>query len=92
MSADESFNILMPFWIDTDGYTDRDREMFVCGVEFMRIYDLVKQRKGVFQPIHRENASRVRMLCGQLQVPCTITPHGGYDGCETWAELEIPDT
>ena len=28
------FSLEMPFFIDTDGYTDRDREMFVCGVEF----------------------------------------------------------
>ncbi len=30
----EPFIISTPFWIDDDPYTDRDRKMFVAGVEF----------------------------------------------------------
>ena len=38
----DEYSLLMPFWIDTDGYTDRDREMFVCGVEFQMVTELLK--------------------------------------------------
>lgn len=31
---DGEFSLVVPFWIDTDGYSDRDRLMFCAGVEF----------------------------------------------------------
>lgn len=37
-SNSAEFQPVMSFWIDTDGYSDRDRMMFVCGVEFQMIY------------------------------------------------------
>lgn len=75
----------MPFWIDTEGYTDRDREMFVCGVEFQMIYQAVLDGKGWNQCIHTENESRVRLMCGKLRIPVTIAR---YD--DTWSHCEIP--
>lgn len=83
----EGWGLAMPFWIDTDGYTDRDREMFVCGVEFQMIYREAMAGTFIDRPIHRENESRVRMMLGKLRIGCTITPHEGYEGCETWSDL-----
>lgn len=85
------FECIEPFWIDTDGYTDRDREMFVCGAEFMLI--LARLREDLLpalgpMPIHRENESRLRLLCGRNGLKCTITPHKGYEGCETWSDFK----
>ncbi len=87
----DEYSIVCPFWIDTDGYTDRDRLMFVCGVEFEMLCRLLSNWSGS-RPIHRENESRVRMLCGRLGIQCTIEPHQDYDGCETWSELKVPIT
>jgi len=79
----------MPFWIDTDGYTDRDREMFCCGYEFRQIHSQAVLGLEVKRPIHRDNESRVRMMCGKLGRKCEITPHEGYEGCEAWSDLHI---
>ncbi len=79
------FGLFCPFWIDTDSYTDRDREMFVCGVEFQMIYETIRDKRDWAQPIHTENESRVRMLCGKLGVPVKMERH-----CETWTHCEIP--
>lgn len=71
------YSLITPFWIDTDGYTDRDREMFVCGVEFEMIRDQLKRSwRGLLERrIHAENASRIRMLCGKYSesTRCEIT-------------------
>lgn len=88
MDSDESareFEPVMPFWIDTDNYTDRDREMFVCGVEFQMIYETIKDKRDWSQPIHTENESRVRMMCGKLGLPVKMVRH-----CDTWTHCEIP--
>lgn len=82
---DHEYNLVLPFYIDTDGYTDRDREMFVCGFEFNSIYQSIQRKDDWHQPIHTENASRVRMMCGKLGVPVKLTPI-----CETWTDCEIP--
>ncbi len=79
----------LPFWIDTDGYTDRDRLMFVCGVEFEMLSRLLACCWVGSRPIHRENESRVRLACGLLRIEHTIEPHQDYDGCEAWSELEV---
>lgn len=76
---------IMPFWIDTDGYTDRDREMFVCGVEFQMVYETIKGKRDWCQCIHTENESRVKLMCAKLRVPVIMKRH-----CDTWTHCEIP--
>jgi hypothetical protein len=82
------FGLVMPFWIDTDGYTDRDREMFVCGYEFRQVYQKLKAKKrGLLDiPVHTENASRFRMMCGKLGLRCEIKPVSGND---EWCEMRV---
>lgn len=80
----DSFDLECSFWIDTDAYSQRDRDMFVCGAEFMLLYTRVTAGEGWKQPIHVENESRVRMLCGKLRLPCQIVQF-----CDTWSECEI---
>jgi hypothetical protein len=78
MSDDKAeWGIVMPFWIDTDGYTDRDREMFVCGVEFQMLYEELKAGGPVCRGIHSENESRARMMAHKMGRKCTIEPVGG---------------
>lgn len=81
---DAEWSPVMPFWIDTDGYTDRDREMFVCGVEFQMIYEAIKAGRCWSQCIHTENESRVRLMCGKLGSPCKMER---YDETWTWCEI-----
>ena len=84
---DANYDLVLPFWIDTDGYSDRDREMFVCGVEFSMIYTEVAAGREWNKPIHNENCSRVRMLCGKLGLDYVMIRF-----CDTWTELCIPGT
>ena len=79
------FSLEMPFFIDTDGYTDRDREMFVCGVEFYMVYQAVKAGIGWKQAVHNENVSRIRMMCARLKVRMQFEP---FD--DEWTSLVIP--
>ena len=81
-----SYGLVDSFYIDTDGYTDRDREMFTCGVEYQMILDLIALKWVGGRPLHTENSSRVRMLCGKKNVPCKITPLEGYT---EWVWLEL---
>jgi hypothetical protein len=67
-----SYRMSMPFWIDTDAYSDRDREMFVAGVEFEMIYCQLEAGGPFKRTIHRENESRTRMMCGRLGRRCSI--------------------
>lgn len=86
------FSLLQSFHIDTEGYTDRDREMFICGYEFATIYETMKKKSSeeVGMMIHRDNESRVRMMAGKMGriaeiVPCnTIQDPDG-----TWSYLVI---
>jgi hypothetical protein len=89
--SNEDWGLVMSFWIDTDGYNDRDRAMFVAGVEFQMVYALITNGWHGCRPIHQENSSRIRMMCGRLGVGCRIEPHTGYEGCETWADLHIEE-
>lgn len=84
-NENENFEIEMPFWIDTDAYSDRDRLMFTCGVEFQMVYRAVSNKDDWYQVIHNENESRVRMMCGKLGVPVKITRI-----CDTYSNCEIP--
>ena len=87
MSESDSaeYGMVMPFWIDTPGYTDRDREMFVCGVEFEMIRQELESGKGIRRPIHADNSSRVRMMCHKMgrkyEVRTTVQPE--------WADLLV---
>lgn len=85
--SDAEYIPVMPFWIDTPGYTDRDRLMFVCGVEFQMIYETIKDKRDWSQCIHSENESRVRMMCRKLGVPVNMQRH-----CDTWTHCEIPSS
>lgn len=79
------FSPVVPFWIDTDGYTQRDRDMFTCGVEFQMIYQAILDKRDWCQCIHTENESRVRMLCRRMNVPVLLERR-----CDTWTHCEIP--
>lgn len=85
------YGLVCPFWIDTDAYSDRDRSMFACGVEFAAILDHARDAPGPLSAvIHRENESRVRMLCGRFRRTCRIEPCGAQDDpAGTWSFLEI---
>lgn len=79
----------MPFWVDTDGYSDRDRLMFVCGVEFEMVYRAIKNGwRGCREtPIQSENESRIRLMCGRLGLKCECLPcegERGYSHLKVW--------
>ena len=78
------FKPVMSFWIDTDAYSERDREMFVCGAEFQQIYEAVKNKRDWCQAIHTENESRIRMMCAVLRIPVKLERC-----CDTWTHCEI---
>lgn len=84
---DAEYSCAMPFWIDTDAYTDRDRQMFTAGVEFQMVYQLLKNDWAGERTIHRENESRVRMMCGKMKRKCQIDPCEGHG--DTWAFLTV---
>ncbi len=86
-----NYESVIPFWIDVDAYSDRDRLMFTCGAEYWRVWQLLILGFVGDKMIHRENESRVRMMCGQLGVKCDITSDEGYDGCECWSTLTIKE-
>jgi hypothetical protein len=80
------YALIMPFWTDTDAYTARDRDMFAAGVEFQTVYQrLTESDEPAVAMIHRENESRIRMMCGRLGRRCTMTPQAG----DTWTLLEV---
>lgn len=83
MSLDD-FQASMPFWIETDGYSKRDREMFVCGAEFMIVFSLVRDGWRGVRRIHNENQSRIRMMLGRLRIPYEMRRIDA-----NWTELEI---
>lgn len=82
--------LVTPFWIDTDAYTDRDRLMFCCGVEFEMLINELKSGDKVVRTMHRENESRVRMLCGRMKRTCEIEAcPGDQDPEGTWSFLKV---
>lgn len=82
---EHDWGLKMPFWIDTDGYTERDKEMFVCGVEFQMLYQEMQLPAAVVRTIHTENESRARMMAGRLKRAVSIKP----SGVEGWSYLEV---
>ena len=88
----DEYQCVMPFWIDTDGYTDRDRKMFVAGFEFCQVLKQLESGWTGERPIHQENSSRIRMAARRLgRITLHIEPHTDYEGCETWAHLTVTD-
>lgn len=86
----QSFALAQSFYIDTDAYTDRDREMFVAGYEFAQVWKALKHPNYAGTTIHRENESRVRMAAGQLGREVMITPcEEEHDPDGTWSYLEV---
>ncbi len=85
------FGPVIPFWIDTDAYTDRDRHMFVYGFEFSTITNHIRFNDDELSTtIHRENESRVRLACGRFGRQCTIEPcEAKHDPDGTWSYLKI---
>jgi hypothetical protein len=67
-----SYGLKVPFWIDTPGYTDRDREMFTCGIEYYMLAQELECDGEMKRFIHAENASRVRLLAGKLGRQVTV--------------------
>lgn len=87
---DDDYGLVQSFFIDTDAYSVRDRDMFVCGYEFAMVLDMADCGTLESRPIHRENESRLRMALGKRRIAHKLTPHTGYEGCETWSQLIIP--
>lgn len=83
---ESDFDLVMPFWIDTDAYSDRDRMMFVCGVEFEMLRQQLLSGRLVSRTIHQENESRARMMAAKLGRRCEVTA-SGTDG---WSFFEAP--
>lgn len=85
-SGDDSFSLIQPFIIDGEGYTDRDREMFVAGYEFAEVMSAILRHRGEFAcwPVHVENEDRIRAACVRHRVPYELRQEN-----ETWMTLEI---
>jgi hypothetical protein len=85
------YALVCPYWVDTDAYSDRDRLMFACGAEFTIVLGHVRDSKDTLsRTIHRENESRVRMMCGRFGRSCKITPCGeDVDPAGSWSYLEV---
>jgi len=70
---EKNYSLYCPFWIDTDGYTDRDRLMFCCGVEFKMLLDqIAHEPEGFTTVIMRENESRIRMAAARFGRKCKV--------------------
>ena len=80
------YELRIPFWTDTEAYSDRDREMFVCGVEFEMLRVELVGGEQVCRTIHVENESRARMLAHKLARQVTIEPSGS----KGWSYLTSP--
>lgn len=82
----DCYGLVMPFVIDGDGYSDRDRALFVAGYEFCQLHVFLEEnpQEGLDKPIHCENEDRVRVLCGRLGRTHAISPID-----ETWCRLVV---
>jgi len=84
MSNDANFRPVLPFIIDGPGYSDRDRQMFVAGVELCQVYHLLDSGLGIDRPVHKENEDRLRVLCSRQGRVCRLDPID-----ETWMQLIV---
>lgn len=80
------YDLILSFYIDTDGYDKRDRDMFTAGVEYQMVYEQLMSGEAFARPIHRENESRIRMMCGKNGRYCETRSIDGYD---EWSELKV---
>jgi hypothetical protein len=82
-----SYRLEIPHFTDTDGYTDRDREMFAAGWEYRNVAAFFRIPAGRKLAIRAENGNRVRMLAAQMKRSVLIEP-GDAPG---WLNLTIYD-
>lgn len=76
-------------YLDTPGYTPKQRFMFVCGYEFCKVGAMLRNDSGASSTIiHGENTSRVRMLAAANKRSIVLNRCG--DDNEWW-ELLIHD-
>lgn len=78
----------VPFVFDGEGYSNRDRLMFVSGYEFALIHlalEMGDPEGTVDKSMPRENEDRVRVLCARYGRTCEFYPID-----ETWARVVIP--
>ncbi len=85
----DDYELVTKFWIDTDGYSDRDREMFVCGFEFADVLGAVEVAVDIDRPVHTENEDRIRMMLrsrgvSNYRLGPTDPPTEG------WLRLQVP--
>lgn len=80
-----AMRVLAKGWINTDGYSDRERQMFNCGLAYAGIIRDIMDNIHIDQGISVENESRIRMACGQLGVPVIMTPID-----DEWTNCVIP--
>lgn len=78
------WQMLVSFFIDTPGYTDRDREMFVCGAEYAMIHRSIQKDGKFVGLIHNENSSRLRMLAKVMNARLDVKRID-----DTWSEVDI---
>lgn len=78
------FALFTPFVIDGEGYSVRDRQMFIAGYEFALVEVLLESGDAIVRPIHNENTDRLRVLCGRARRRCEIERID-----DTWSELSI---
>jgi hypothetical protein len=86
--ARAEYSLRMPLWIDTDAYSDRDRQMFVAGVEFQMLFIELQSTETVMRTIRTENESRARMMANRLGRKAVVEP-SGYEG---WSYFTSPAT
>lgn len=73
-------SLLCPFWIDTDGYSDRDRLMFCCGVEFyLMLNQIMNDPRDIQATVNRENESRIRLASARFNRKCHIKQSEDWD-------------
>lgn len=84
----ERFYPVIPFVIDGDGYSDRDRAMFVAGYEFCQVATMLADHPGepISRPIHSENEDRIRVLCNREKRTVRFEKIN-----ECWSHLEIEE-
>lgn len=88
---EQKFSLEMPFWIDTDAYSDRDRLMFCCGVEFEMLRKQFQAGSPIKTTIHRDNESRVRMMAGRFHRSVRIVScETDHDPDGTWSYCQSP--
>lgn len=80
------YSLEMPFWIDTDAYSERDRMMFVCGVEFEMLRQELSQPGKMLRTIHTENESRARMMACKMGRAAIVEP----SETEGWSYFKSP--